>query len=74
VRKFNDHNFENLNGLIVKAIDEYKTSITNTKLWMRFWNALELYKNGGTYKEVLQTYFGAKTDDKIKSHRKIANY
>lgn len=74
VRKQNDQNFSLFGQLIVDSFKQYKESTIHVKLWNRFWETIALYKSGGTYKDVLQTFFGAKTSDKVKSHRKNQHF
>ena len=70
VRKYNDQSFDNLNNLIIQSFEEYNKSNLNIKLWARFWKALDMYNENKTYKDVLQTLFGAKRSEKVVSHQK----
>jgi hypothetical protein len=73
VRKRNDQTFNKMRDLIYESIEYFNDKKHNEMLWRRFWKCIEMYKDGGTYKDVLQTYFGAKKSDKIVSHTKIYN-
>jgi len=70
VRKNNDQDFGKFYALIVEAIDHYKDTNLNLKLWKRFWDAVFMYHNGQTYQDVLTTLFGAKSSANIVSHKK----
>jgi hypothetical protein len=43
----------------------YQSSDLNFKLWKSFWKALNAYKIGKTYEEVLQAFFGAKSSANV---------
>ena len=74
VRKNNNQDFNILNDLIRKSIQEYKEKKINIKLWNRFWSSIEMYDTGSTYEEVLQSLFGAKSSANIKSHKKNKDF
>ena len=59
--------------LIYQGIEEYKKSELNKKLWNRYWKTIALYNQDYTYHQV-QTLFGAKSYDQIKTHRKNTNF
>ncbi len=70
VRKWNDGKNNKFKDLKDESRDEFNKSEVNLKLWNRFWKTLNLYKDGGTYKDVLTTYFGAKSSSRVVSHNK----
>ena len=74
VRKRTDQKYETMKMLIYEGIEEYKKSELNKKLWNRYWKTIALYNQDYTYHQVLQTLFGAKSYDQIKTHRKNTNF
>ena len=74
IRKHNDQDFNKLNFLISESIEQYKNKNLNIKLWFRFWEALNLYKDGFTYEQVLQELFGVKSSAKIVQHKKNKDF
>jgi hypothetical protein len=56
VRKRYVQNYLELHNLILEAMLSYQASDLNFKLWKRFWKALNAYKIGKTYEEVLQAF------------------
>jgi transposase len=73
VRANNEQIFDRLNDLIIESIDKYKKNVVHFKLCNRFWETIEMYQNGSSYKNVLQSLFGAKKESENKSHTKIYN-
>lgn len=73
VRKLNDQDPKKLKQLIEQSRNEFRASEKNIYLWRRFWKCLKLYSSGGTYQEVLQSFFGVKSSATVKS-KTIAYY
>jgi hypothetical protein len=63
-----------LSDLIVESFDQYEKKRLNIKLWYRFWQAIEMYSEGASYQQVLQTLFGAKQTSTPSSHKKNKNF
>ncbi len=74
VRKRNVQNYLELHNLIREAMLSYQSSDLNFKLWKRFWTALNAYKIGKKYEEVLKAFFGAKSSANVTTHKKIINF
>lgn len=74
VRKYNEQKFTELNNLIIQSKERFELSFMGPRLWHRFWRCLEMYHGGSSYREVLQTLFGAKSSDKIIKHKKNTNF
>ena len=72
VRKRTDQRYETMLILIEEARDQFKKSDVNAKLWRRFWQAINMYKSGETYAQVIKLLYGARTHE-IKQHRQIYN-
>lgn len=73
VRTHNEQDYSKLFGLILEAIDKYEEKKLNIKLWKRFWDCIEMYKNGLKYCDVLIELFGAKSIP-THSHKKNKNF
>ena len=65
----NDQDFSKFGDLIIEALEEYEKKDLNIKLWNRQWRAIEMYFNGSSYKEVLETLFGARSSSNIINHK-----
>lgn len=74
VRKYNDQSFDKLNILIIESFEKFKRSGINVKLWNRFWECVKMYNEGATYKDVLQTLFGAKQSDRVLNHKRNGDF
>ena len=74
VRKNNEQDFKQLNNLIIESKEKFGRAYLNVKLWKRFWSCLEMYESGSSYQDVLQTLFGAKSSDTIKTHKKNTHF
>lgn len=74
VRKNNDQDFNKLNDLIIRAVEEFKEKNLNIKLWNRFWRIIDMYHNNSTYEEVLTHLFGSRSSPKTKSKKKITHF
>jgi dsDNA-binding SOS-regulon protein len=72
VRKRTDQRYETMLKLIEEAKEVFKQTNINIKLWRRFWQAINMYKSGQSYSEVIRLLYGAKTHE-IKQHRQIYN-
>lgn len=72
VRKRTDQRYETMLALIEQARNEFKISNINAKLWRRFWQAINMYRSGETYAQVIKLLYGARTHE-IKQHRQIYN-
>jgi hypothetical protein len=72
VRKKTDQRYETMLKLIYEAKEVFKQTNINVKLWRRFWQAINMYKSGKSYSEVIRLLFAAKTHE-IKQHRQIYN-
>lgn len=59
--------------MILDAIKDYENKKLNIKLWKRFWDCIEMYKNGAKYCEVLVKLFGAKSIETL-THKKNKNF
>ena len=73
VRKHNEQDYSKLLNLILDAIKDYENKKLNIKLWKRFWDCIEMYKNGAKYCEVLVKLFGAKSIETL-THKKNKNF
>jgi hypothetical protein len=73
VRGNNEQDFKKFLPLIEKAFTEYEKKSLNYKLWYRFWEANQMYLNGASYQEVLETLFGAKSS-LTKNHKKNCHF
>jgi biotin synthase-related radical SAM superfamily protein len=72
VRKRTDQRYETMLKLIEEAKEVFKQTNINIMLWRRFWQAINMYKSGQSYSEVIRLLYGAKTHE-IKQHRQIYN-
>jgi hypothetical protein len=69
-RRNNDtSSLDNFLNLLDETKNIIKEHILCKKLWRRFWNTLEAYKNGDTCLQVLQKFFGKKCRAEILDHR-----
>jgi hypothetical protein len=73
IRKNTDGTFEKLVELIESTKDMFVKQNINLRLWNRFFNTINDYKNNATYEEILKKYFGIKTKANIESHRRIGS-
>lgn len=73
VRKRTDQRFDKLMPLIKEAKIEFSKSNLNAKLWRRFWQSLNMYREGVSYRDVITLLYGSRKADVI-SHRKIYNH
>lgn len=74
VRKQNDQDTNKLFSLIEQSRDDFRKSDKNLYLWRRFWNSIEMYSNGGTYQDVLKTFFGVRSSARVKNKKKINDF
>jgi hypothetical protein len=70
VRKHNDQTFNKFHEFLTQARSHFLETNLNFKLWNRFWNCLQMYKDGSSYSKVLSTLFGAKSSSTVTSHKK----
>jgi hypothetical protein len=70
-RKFNDQKFAGFFSLIQKSRQYYLDGKFNLKIWSRFWEALDMYDSGKSYKDVMQTLFGARRTGTNVFHTRI---
>lgn len=72
VRKYTDQTFECMKRLIEEAKVKFGESDLNGKLWRRFWQAINMYKEGVPYAEIITNLYGSRKAE-IKQHRQIYN-
>ena len=56
------------------SIHKYIESGINVKLWNRFWEAIAMNDSGATNEQVLQSFFGAKSQINIKNQKNIKKF
>ena len=57
----------------IHLVESNLTGVTfglNMKLWKRFWKVIKAYKDGDSYQNILESFFGAKSSSKIQNHKK----
>jgi hypothetical protein len=59
-------------GLMKDSKIEFSNSNLNAKLWRRFWQSLNMYKDGVHYRDVITLLYGSRKAE-VVSHRKIYN-
>ena len=74
VRKFNDQDFKRLNGLIIQGMERFEEKKLSFKLWRRLWKSPEMYHEGSSYQQVLQSLFGARFSATSISHQKNKDF
>jgi len=72
VRKHTDQTYGNLVLLIDKALENFKSSDINGKLWSRFWQAINMYDQNILYSEIIKNLYGNRTAENVQ-HRQIYN-
>ncbi len=60
--------------LIETTKDMFKNQNINLRLWNRFFNTINDYKNNASYEEILKKYFGIKTKANVIEHRTIQSF
>ena len=73
VRKFTDQTFKKMQSLIQESKSVFNQNKTNQKIWRRFWQALNMYKQPNlTYYDIIVLLYGARTSKNL-SKRVIYN-
>ncbi|CAF4710092.1 unnamed protein product, partial [Rotaria socialis] len=73
VRKYSDQTFPTLLKNIVVSREEFSKKDTHLRSVRRFWKALQSYKDGVSYADVMRLYLSSKCDGTVKSHTRISN-
>lgn len=71
MRTKNDQDFKKLGDLIIEATEAYENKGLNIKLWNRQWKAIDMYFNGSTYQEVLETFLELNLHPTLKITNRI---
>ena len=58
--------------LLEEAKEKFNISNLNAKLWRRFWQAINMYRNGKSYQEIITLLNGSRKGQ-IKQPRWIYN-
>ena len=72
IRKRSDRTYEIMMKLLEEAKEEFNISNLNTKLWRRFWQAINMYDQKLPYAQIIQLLYGNRNEEN-KAHRKIYN-
>jgi hypothetical protein len=72
VRKRTDQSYEKMLILIVESQEQFKKLNINSKLSRRFWQAINMYKSGETYAQVIKLLYGANSHE-IKQQKQLFN-
>jgi len=74
IRKHADQSFQRLVSLMMpEAKANFIDEQIHVKLFRRFWRTNKAYDEAKDYREVLKIFFSGLLEDRIISHRKIAD-
>jgi hypothetical protein len=72
IRKRTDQSFDSMFQLIQEAKIAFSKSNLNSKLWRRFWQAINMYHEGLSYSDIINLLYNSRKAE-VLNHRRIYN-